>query len=95
VFLLHLLVVIAFLLTEVILPQESSLLSIPCKFAIQKILPDSYHRTEFAIHPYITTGLLFISVTTLVLFFASGMYSEKIGYANKLSASYIIAPDLS
>jgi hypothetical protein len=27
--------------------------------------------------------LLFVSVTTLVLFFASGMYSEKIAYANQ------------
>ncbi|KAJ4490393.1 hypothetical protein J3R30DRAFT_3421315 [Lentinula aciculospora] len=36
-----------------------------------------------AIHPYLTTGMLFVSVTTLVLFFASGMYSEKIAYANK------------
>ena len=33
--------------------------------------------------PYVTAGLLFVAVMTLVLFFASGMYSEKIGYANR------------
>lgn len=31
----------------------------------------------------LTTGMLFVSVTTLVLFFAGGMYSEKIAYANQ------------
>ncbi|THU84738.1 hypothetical protein K435DRAFT_869959 [Dendrothele bispora CBS 962.96] len=35
------------------------------------------------VHPYLTSGLLFVSATTLVLFFANGMYSEKVGYANK------------
>ncbi|KAF5352280.1 hypothetical protein D9758_011970 [Tetrapyrgos nigripes] len=40
-------------------------------------------RELVPVHPFLTTGLLFVSVTTLVLFFASGMYSEKIGYANK------------
>ncbi|KAG6908658.1 hypothetical protein DXG01_003752 [Tephrocybe rancida] len=35
------------------------------------------------VHPYFSTGLLFVSVTTLILFFASGMYGEKISYANK------------
>ncbi|GAB1520492.1 hypothetical protein RhiTH_003569 [Rhizoctonia solani] len=34
-------------------------------------------------HPYIIPGLWLVSVTTLVLFFASGLYSEKISYANR------------
>ena len=42
---------------------------------------------EVHVHPYFTLGLLSVSVTTLVLFFASGMYSEKIAYANR-SVSY-------
>ncbi|KAF8740043.1 hypothetical protein AX14_008955 [Amanita brunnescens Koide BX004] len=33
--------------------------------------------------PYIASGFLFVAITTLVLFFASGMYTEKIAYANK------------
>ncbi|KAK7449294.1 hypothetical protein VKT23_013437 [Stygiomarasmius scandens] len=44
---------------------------------------DYYDGDLIPVHPYLTSGLLFVSVTTLVLFFASGMYSEKIGYANK------------
>lgn len=48
------------------------------------MLPDVYTPdVEVTIHPYFASGLLFVSVTTLVLFFASGMYSEKIAYANK------------
>ncbi|KAG8688889.1 hypothetical protein FRC11_004562, partial [Ceratobasidium sp. 423] len=34
-------------------------------------------------HPYIIPGLWLVSVTTLILFFASGLYSEKISYANR------------
>ena len=84
VFLLQLLVVIAFLLSEVLLPPSSSLLAIPYKFVLQRLLPDIYtSETEITLHPYVASGLLFVNVTTLVLFFASGMYSEKIAYANK------------
>ena len=84
VFLLHLLVAIAFLLSEVLLPPSSSLLAIPYKFVLQRLLPDIYtSETEITLHPYVASGLLFVNVTTLVLFFASGMYSEKIAYANK------------
>ncbi|KAJ7030826.1 hypothetical protein C8F04DRAFT_714126 [Mycena alexandri] len=83
-FLFQLLLVIAFLLTEVLLPPHISLLAIPCKMALQRLLPDIYTEdTKVRIHPYFTTGLLFVSVTTLVLFFASGTYSDKIAYANK------------
>ncbi|KDR74831.1 hypothetical protein GALMADRAFT_211755 [Galerina marginata CBS 339.88] len=73
-----------FLLCEVILPPQISLLSIPYKMALQRLLPDIYTPdTQVMLHPYFASGLLFVSVTTLVLFFASGMYSEKIAYANK------------
>ncbi|KAG9128438.1 hypothetical protein FRC07_012546 [Ceratobasidium sp. 392] len=34
-------------------------------------------------HPYLTPGVWLVAVTTLVLFFASGLYSEKISYANR------------
>ena len=84
VFLLQLLLVIAFLLSEVLLPPSSSLLAVPYKFILQRLLPDIYNsETEITLHPYVASGLLFVNVTTLVLFFASGMYSEKIAYANK------------
>lgn len=81
VFLLHLLLVIVFLLSEVLLSPSISLLAIPYTFVLQRLFPAS--ETEITLHPYVASGLLFVSVTTLVLFFASGMYSEKIAYANK------------
>ncbi|KAF7292711.1 hypothetical protein MIND_01169300 [Mycena indigotica] len=83
-FLIQLLFVIAFLLVEVLLPPDISLIAIPCKLVLQRLLPDIYtSETEVRIHPYFSTGLLFVSVTTLALFFASGTYSDKIAYANK------------
>ena len=66
---------IAFLLVETLLPPDVSLITI----IGQLLIPQSNIR----VHPYITTGLLFVSVSTLLLFFASGMYYEKIAYANK------------
>ena len=81
VFLFQLLLTIAFLLSEVLLPPSSSLLSIPYRAVLLRLFPGT--QTETTLHPYIASGLLFVSVTTLVLFFASGMYSEKIAYANK------------
>ncbi|EUC60572.1 Spo7 domain protein [Rhizoctonia solani AG-3 Rhs1AP] len=39
--------------------------------------------TPLELHPYIIPGLWLVSVTTLILFFASGLYSEKISYANR------------
>jgi hypothetical protein len=47
---------------------------------MRKVLPDIEPPP---LHPYFASGLLFVGVTTLVLFFASGMYSEKIAYANQ------------
>jgi hypothetical protein len=82
VFLAQLLIAIAFLLSEVML--QTSFLSIPYKIVLQRALPEIYtDDVEVDLHPYFASGLLFVSVTTLVLFFASGMYSEKIAYANQ------------
>lgn len=39
------------------------------------------------VHPYASSVLLLVAVTTLVLFFASGMYSEKVAYANQYVSS--------
>ncbi|OSD00571.1 hypothetical protein PYCCODRAFT_1479037 [Trametes coccinea BRFM310] len=81
-FLLQLLIIIAFLLCEVVL--QTNFLGVPYKWILTQLLPDIYTpETEVRVHPYFASGLLFVSVTTLVLFFASGMYSEKIGYAKK------------
>ncbi|XP_006455462.1 hypothetical protein AGABI2DRAFT_187784 [Agaricus bisporus var. bisporus H97] len=83
-FLAQLLAVIILLLIEVLLPPDISILSIPYKAFLCWLLPEVYANDSVVIlHPYFTTGLLFVSVTTLVLFFASGTYSEKIAYANK------------
>ncbi|KAJ7165152.1 hypothetical protein C8R46DRAFT_997738 [Mycena filopes] len=83
-FFFQLLLAIAFLLLEVLLPPHISLLAIPYKLVLQRLLPDLYPKdTEVYIHPYFSTGMLFVSVTTLLLFFASGTYSDKIAYANR------------
>lgn len=42
---------------------------------------DDYPHPKFS--QYIKTCALFVLGMTLFLFFASGMYSEKVGYANK------------
>ncbi|CAL1709428.1 unnamed protein product [Somion occarium] len=51
------------------------------------LLSEVFLHTDFLAAPchwaYIALGLLCISVTTLALFFISGMYSEKVGYANR------------
>ncbi|KAH9915151.1 uncharacterized protein BXZ73DRAFT_92658 [Epithele typhae] len=81
-FLLQLLLIIAFLLCEVGL--QTNLLGVPYKWLLHRALPDLYPAdAAVRVHPYFASGLLFVSVTTLVLFFASGMYAEKIGYANR------------
>lgn len=56
---------------------------------LQWLLPEIYTPdVEVTLHPAFASGLLFVSFTTLVLFFASGMYSDKIAYANK----YVLCP---
>jgi hypothetical protein len=82
VFLFHLLIAIAFLLSEVLL--QTSFLDIPYTNLLRKVLPDVYGGAEnLKPHPYFASGLLFVLVTALLLFFASGMYAEKIAYANR------------
>ncbi|EGO00979.1 hypothetical protein SERLA73DRAFT_178992 [Serpula lacrymans var. lacrymans S7.3] len=81
-FLGQLILVIGFLLSEVLL--QTAFLTMPYKLVLQKALPEIYTvDKEVTPHPHLASGLLFVSVTTLVLFFASGMYSEKIAYANR------------
>lgn len=56
----------------------------PYTWVLRRVLPDIYGPdVEARIPRYFALGLLCVSVTTLALFFLSGMYSEKIGYANK------------
>jgi hypothetical protein len=88
VFLSQLLALILFLVCEVFL--QLNLLDIPLHFMLRRTLPTLYSLEEMAdvhVHPYFTLGLLSVSVTTLVLFFVSGMYSEKIAYANRSVSS--------
>ncbi|KAI0308264.1 hypothetical protein B0F90DRAFT_1615017, partial [Multifurca ochricompacta] len=81
-FLAQLIVTIIFLLCEVLL--NTSFLSIPYQHFLSRALPSVYGAdVEVRLHPYVVSGLLFVSVTTLLLFFATGLYSEKIGYANR------------
>ncbi|TDL20697.1 hypothetical protein BD410DRAFT_363681 [Rickenella mellea] len=81
-FLVQLLAIIVFLLSEVLL--QTSLLSLPYKFILIKALRHQHTReVDLRPHPYFATVLLTIAITTLVLFFASGLYAEKIGYANR------------
>ncbi|KAF9781179.1 hypothetical protein BJ322DRAFT_1101241 [Thelephora terrestris] len=83
-FLFQLLALISFLVCEVCL--QLNLLDIPFHFLLFRMFPTLYSPEDMAdihVHPYLTLGLLSVSVTTLVLFFASGLYSEKIAYANR------------
>ncbi|KAH0831029.1 hypothetical protein J3R83DRAFT_13531 [Lanmaoa asiatica] len=94
VFLLHLVLAIAFLLSEVLL--QTSFLNIPYTYLLRHILPDVYGTvTSVKPHPYFTSGLLFVAITTLLLFFASGMYSEKIAYSNRYEAMLSIPSEHS
>jgi hypothetical protein len=73
---------IVFLLCEARL--HTSFLSIPYQYLLRHAFPNAYGPdVEVRLHPYVASGLLFVSVTTLLLFFATGLYSEKIGYANR------------
>ncbi|KAI0285375.1 hypothetical protein BGY98DRAFT_945579 [Russula aff. rugulosa BPL654] len=82
IFLVQLIFAIVFLLCEVLL--HTSFLSIPYQYLLRSAFPNAYGPdVEVRLHPYVASGLLFVSVTTLLLFFATGLYSEKIGYANR------------
>jgi hypothetical protein len=89
VFLAQLIFTIIFLLCEVLL--NTPFLSIPYQHFLRIALPKSYGPdVEVRLHPYVASGLLFVSVTTLLLFFATGLYSEKIGYANRCGYDYFL-----
>ncbi|KAF9648205.1 hypothetical protein BDM02DRAFT_3115661 [Thelephora ganbajun] len=91
-FLFQLLALISFLTCEVFL--QLNLLDIPFHFVLRRTFPTIYSPEEIAdfhVHPYFTLGLLSVSVTTLVLFFASGMYSEKVAYANRSVSSTVFS----
>ncbi|KAL4071838.1 hypothetical protein J3A83DRAFT_4236776 [Scleroderma citrinum] len=81
-FLINLVLAIVFLLSEVLL--QTAFLDIPYTYVLRSIFPDVYGKVDSVkLHPYIPSGLLFVAVTALLLFFASGMYAEKIAYANR------------
>ena len=83
VFLTQLVAVIIFLATEVSL--ETHMLDMPCNYALQKAFPEGFasgHHT-IELHPFVAKVLLLVAITTLLLFFASGLYEEKIAYANR------------
>lgn len=72
---------VLFLLSEVLL--QTNFLAVPCHWLLRLVFDE--HRwgdIEHDIHHYLALGLLCVTVTTLCLFFVSGMYSEKIEYAN-------------
>ncbi|EJD42101.1 hypothetical protein AURDEDRAFT_138407 [Auricularia subglabra TFB-10046 SS5] len=69
-FLALLILVIAVLAAEVLLDLDF-------------LLFDSTLRRFLPAFPYLEIVLLFVAVTTLVLFVATGTYTEKIAYANK------------
>lgn len=82
VFLVQLLASICFLLSETFL--QTSFMALSYKFLLRKSLPHAYSEDyDVQLHPYFAKGLLLVAVTTLILFFASGLYEEKIGYANR------------
>jgi hypothetical protein len=68
-----------------------NLLDIPFRFVLGQTFPVLCALEEVSgvhVHPHSTLGLLSVSVTTIVLFFASGMYSERITYTNR-SVSFL------
>ncbi|KAI0795606.1 Spo7-like protein-domain-containing protein [Abortiporus biennis] len=82
-FLTQLLLIIIFLLSEVFL--QTNLLIPHFEHIFRRLVPERYCRDaiEVEIYRYVVIGLLCVSVTTLGLFFVSGMYTEKIAYANR------------
>jgi len=81
----QLLSVIAFLLVEVLTPPHVSILSTVYREILRWVCVVD---EDVLLHPFIATSMLFVSVTTLVLFFASGLYGEKIAYANRCASSF-------
>jgi len=78
-FLLTLVFCIAVLASDVLL--ATSLLTWPAN-RLMAHLPISPQQ-DIILPTYITHTALLVVITTLVLFYASGLYAEKIGYANR------------
>lgn len=59
---------------------ETTLFLWPVNTLLKRFWDDQIYITP---HPYVLHGAFFVLGVTLFLFFASGLYSEKITYANK------------
>ncbi|KAI5995732.1 hypothetical protein EDC04DRAFT_2801644 [Pisolithus marmoratus] len=81
-FLFNLIVAIMFLLSEVLL--QTAFLDIPYTYVLRSAFPDVYEKIMLSnfTPTYPLASCLLLS-TALFLFFASGMYAEKIAYANR------------
>lgn len=62
---------------------DTRLLISPLNAFLRYIPPPNGPCKPVTPHPYLAPGTLLIAGTTLFLFYASGMYSEKIALANK------------
>jgi len=60
---------------------STSLVTLPINWVLQGLLVD--HDPHIVMSPYVTQSAFLIALTTLVLFYASGLYAEKISYANR------------
>ena len=81
VFLWGLCVVIVIALADVTL--DTYILLSPINWMLAHVKPPYGPIPRIQPHPYFATGILLTALTTLFLFFSNGLYSEKIGYANK------------
>ncbi|KIY69902.1 hypothetical protein CYLTODRAFT_392824 [Cylindrobasidium torrendii FP15055 ss-10] len=81
VFFISLLVTTFIMLVEVLLPRESSILLLPYRLALLHFLPSA--DPPQALPPLLPTSMLFVCMVTLMLFFASRLYADKIQYANR------------
>ncbi|KAG9019421.1 hypothetical protein FRB90_002573 [Tulasnella sp. 427] len=81
IFLLQLCAVIVIATCDFIL--DTYVLIWPINAAFAKVKPPYGPISPIRPHPYFAPGILLIAATTLFLFFSNGLYSEKIGYANK------------
>jgi len=60
---------------------STSLVTWPVNWALQKLPAD--HHPHIIVSPYVAQSVFLVALTTLVLFYASGLYAEKISYANR------------
>lgn len=81
IFLLQLCAVIIIATCDFIL--DTYVLIWPINTAFARVKPPYGPISPIRPHPYFAPGILLIAATTLFLFFSNGLYSEKIGYANK------------